>query len=57
MEFDFIFKLMLVTSFLVVSMAFSVKLLTEAYLWWLQVKEGVQIINEQREQEEDMDEQ
>jgi len=57
---DFIFQLIIVFGFVAVSLAFTAKLVTDAYLEWLQVKTGIQVMTlekqrraEQLEEEED----
>lgn len=56
MEFDFAFKLILTASFAIVSIALALKLIVETYLWWVEVKTGIRLIQEQQEQEETEDE-
>lgn len=56
MEFDFAFKLILTASFAIVSLALALKLIVETYLWWVEVRTGIRLIQEQQEQEEIEDE-
>ena len=56
MEFDFAFKLILTVSFAIVSLALALKLIVETYLWWVEVRTGIRLIQEQQEQEEIEDE-
>jgi hypothetical protein len=56
MEYDLAFKLLLTLSFVIVSVALTLKLLVETYLWWVEVREGIKIVREQRMQEQDYEE-
>lgn len=57
MDYEFYFKLILTLSFGIVSLAFAIKLLMEAYLWYVQVMTGVSIaIDEHMGEEEEEDE-
>jgi hypothetical protein len=56
MEITFILQLILTCSFLLVSLAFGIKLLAEAYINWVQFKTGLQIfLEEELKDEEDLD--
>lgn len=56
MEITYILQLLLACSFLMVSVAFSIKLLVEAYLWWVEVKTGLTLaLEEHIKDEEDID--
>ena len=52
MDLTYIFQLILLCSFLIVSVAFAIKLVVETYLNWLEVKEGITLFKQQIEQEE-----
>ena len=57
MEITFILQLVLTCSFLLVSLAFGIKLLIEAYINWVEFNTGLQIfLAEQLRDEEDLDE-
>ena len=51
----FIFQVILLSSFLLVSIAFAIKLLVETYLTWLEVKEGIIVFKNQQQEEEEQD--
>jgi len=53
MEFDFAFKLILTASFAIVSLALALKLIVETYLWWVEVRTGIRLIQEQQEEMKD----
>lgn len=56
MEITFLLQLILTFSFLLVSLAFGIKLLAEAYINWVQFKTGLQIfLEEEIKDEEDLD--
>jgi hypothetical protein len=56
MEITFILQLIVTCSFLLVSLAFAIKLLAEAYISWVEFKTGLQIaIQQMLEDEEDID--
>jgi|13_taG_2_1085334.scaffolds.fasta_scaffold01669_10 hypothetical protein len=50
---EFFFQLILTASFLVVSIAFAAKLVVDAYLEWVQVMTGIQVMTK-RDQEEEL---
>ena len=52
MDLTYIFQLILLCSFLIVSVAFAIKLVVETYLNWLEVKEGISVFRQQLEEEE-----
>jgi hypothetical protein len=56
MDMTFIFQVILLSSFLLVSIAFAIKLLVETYLTWLEVKEGIIVFKNQQQEEEQDDE-
>ena len=49
MDLTYIFQLILLCSFLIVSVAFAIKLVVETYLNWLEVKEGITLFKQQIE--------
>jgi len=56
MEITFLLQLILTFSFLLVSLAFGIKLLAEAYISWVEFKTGLKIVlQEQLRDEEDID--
>jgi hypothetical protein len=56
MEITFLLQLILTFSFLLVSLAFAIKLIAEAYISWVEFKTGLQIAIQQiLEDEEDID--
>ena len=56
MEIEFFLKLILTCSFMLVSLAFGIKLVAEAYISWVQFKTGLQIfLEEELKDEEDLD--
>lgn len=58
MEITLLLQTLLVGSFLVVSVAFAIKLIIEAYLYYVEVTTGIKIVQEElQQQQEDMDEQ
>lgn len=58
MEITLLLQTLLVASFLVVSVAFAIKLIVEAWLYYVEVKTGIKIVQEElQQQQEDMDEQ
>mgnify|MGYP005635988951 CR=1 FL=1 len=56
MDITFIFQVILLSSFLLVSIAFAIKLVVETYLTWLEVKEGIVVFRNQQQEEEQDDE-
>jgi hypothetical protein len=56
MEITFLLQLILTFSFLLVSLAFAIKLIAEAYISWVEFKTGLQIfLEEELKDEEDLD--
>jgi hypothetical protein len=51
MEFTLMFQVLLVGSFMLVSIALAAKLVMEAYLNWVEVKTGIKIIQEEIQQQ------
>lgn len=51
MDLTFMFQLMLTVSFMIVSLALAGKLIIEAYLYWVQVKTGIEIVQDELEQQ------
>lgn len=56
MDIMFVLQLLVACSFLLVSLAFVIKLLAEAYIEWVEFKTGLQIVlQEHIRDEEDID--